>query len=161
MARIKRGDVQAVFEAFGGGGGAILRHRDESPGAPADFLGSHGAIRPFADWDGRQFEAADWHVILIADIEGGDSTFTKRDAEKIMDTLEVRFDLDGVQLETSRTAVKRFLRPEIFDLEEAYYFQEGRLIPPFELAPGEHELHCVVTAEGEVVFENTIHFLIE
>ena len=73
---------------------------------------------------------------------------------------ELRFDLDGAPQTTTRTAVKRFLRPEIFDLEEAYYFQEGRLIPPFELNPGEHELHCVVTAEGDVVFENTIHFLI-
>ena len=36
-----------------------------------------------------------------------------------------------------------------------------RLIPPFELSVGEHELHCVITAEGGVVFENTIRFLIE
>lgn len=161
MARITRGDVQAIFQAFGGGGGAILRHREESPGAPADFLGSHGAIRPFGQWDGRTFNAEDWHVIIIADIEGGDRTFAKPDAEKVFATVVVRFDLDGVPLGTSRTTVKRFLRPELFDLQEAYYFQEGRIMAPADLGTGEHELHCLVTKDGAAVFENTIGFLIE
>ena len=35
-----------MFEAFGGGGWAILLHSTVAQGGPADFFGSHGAIRP-------------------------------------------------------------------------------------------------------------------
>lgn len=157
MARIKRGDAQTVFDAYQGGGGALLHHRDPSPGPPADFLGGHSAIRPFEPWDGRCFDAADWHVILIAAVERG----TVSDTGKLMDTLRVRFALDGMRLETERTAVKPFPHPEIFGLDRACYFQEGRLIPPFGLPPGERELHCVVSAGRATVFDRTIRFLIE
>lgn len=156
MARVKRADVQAVFEAFGGGGGALLHHRDPSPGPPADLLGGHSAIRPFEPWDGRCFDAADWHVILIAAVEGGDLP----DVEQTMSGLKIRFALDGVHLRTVRTAVKPFPRPEIFGLKRACYFQEGRLIPPFGLGPGGHSLRCVVTADSRAVFDSTIRFFI-
>jgi len=33
-------------------------------------------------------------------------------------------------------------------------------LEPADLSVGRHELHCVVTAEGTVVFDNTIHFFI-
>lgn len=161
MARIKRGDVQAVFEAFGGGGWAILRHSSVARGAPADVLGSQGAIRPFEPWDGLHLCAEDWHVILIADIEGGDASFSRRDAEQIMSTIAVRFELDGDELNTTRTAIKRFLNPGLFELDEAYYFQEGRIMSPDELAVGAHVLRCEVTADAAVVFENTIGFIVD
>jgi hypothetical protein len=161
MARIKRGDVQAVFEAFGGGGWAILNHSSVAQGAPADDFGSHGAIRPFQPWDGQHLCAEDWHVILIADIEGGDSSFTRQDAEQIMSTLTVRFVLDGNVLDTTRTAIKRFLNPGLFELQEAYYFQEGRIMSPEDLPVGGHVLRCEVTADGQVVFDNSIQFTVD
>jgi len=72
--RITRGDTEAVLNAFGGGRRAVLLHSKTAEGATADFFGSHGSIRPFAGspWDGAHFCADDWHVILIADIEGGE-----------------------------------------------------------------------------------------
>jgi hypothetical protein len=36
------------MNAFGGGGRAVLLHSKTAEGAPADFFGSHGSIRPFA-----------------------------------------------------------------------------------------------------------------
>jgi len=107
---ITRGDVEAVLHAFGGGGQAVLLHSKTAHGAPADVLGSYGSIRPFAGspWDGAHFCAEDWHVILIADIEGGDASFKHEDAERIMTGLEVSFTLDGNPLPTTRTAIKRF-----------------------------------------------------
>ena len=55
--RITRGDVEAVLNAFGGGGRAVLLHSETAEGAQADFLGTHGSIRPFAGspWDGAHF----------------------------------------------------------------------------------------------------------
>ncbi len=161
MTRISKGDVQAVLEAFGGGGWAILQHSKVARGAPADQTGSHGAIRPFDPWDGRHLCAEDWHVILIGDVEGGDRSFTEQDAKDIMATIGARFELDGAPLGTERTAVKRFLDPQRFDLQEAYYFQEGRLMAPGDLAVGQHELRCQVTSGSAVIFDNTIHFVVD
>jgi hypothetical protein len=63
---------------------------------------------------GPHFSAQDWHVIVIADFEGGDSSFKQQDAVDIMDALTVTFSLDGAVLPTTRTAVKRFLNPGQF-----------------------------------------------
>ncbi|HEX6872193.1 MAG TPA: hypothetical protein VF163_13935 [Micromonosporaceae bacterium] len=161
MASIKQGDVQAVFETFGGGGWAVLNHSTVAAGAPADWLGSHGAIRPFQPWDGIRLCADDWHVILIADIEGGDATYRRQDADEVMSSLTVRFELDGQVLDTTRTAVARFLNPEPFGFEQAYYFQEGRIMAPEELTIGEHTLHAQLSQDGQIVFENTIQFFVD
>ena len=43
-----RGDAQAVLEAFGTGGRAVLQHSRTAEAAPADVLGTRGSIRPFS-----------------------------------------------------------------------------------------------------------------
>jgi hypothetical protein len=159
--RIKRGDAEAILEAFGGGGWAILKHSKVAQGSPADQAGSHGAIRPFKLWDGVHLCSEDWHVILIADIEGGDASFTQQQAEQIMSGIEVRFFLDGERLITTRTAIKRFLNSERFDLAEAYYFQEGRVMSPEELTAGRHRLECEMTAGSDIVFRGSIRFVVD
>jgi hypothetical protein len=160
--RITRGDVEAVLQAFGNGGRVVLQHSRTGEGAPADFFGSHGSIRPFSGspWDGAHFCADDWHVIVIADIEGGDASFRHADAQAIMDPLTVEFTLDGVVLATTRTSIKRFLNPEPFDLDVAYYFQEGRLMSPADLAVGTHTLSVVVTGPSGV-FQDEITFFVD
>ncbi|HST84361.1 MAG TPA: hypothetical protein VLL08_21670 [Kineosporiaceae bacterium] len=146
--RVTHGDAQAVFQAFGNGGWAILNHHDvdfgdfaEGLGAPADGE-VKAAIRPFSGtlWDGRHFCAEDWHVILIAWIEGGDASFDMQDAKAIMNPVTIEFVLDGASLPTERTAIKRFLAPERFDMAEAYYFQQGAVLSPSALAVGSHTL---------------------
>jgi len=135
-----------VLHAFGGGGRTVLLHSKTAEGAPADFLGSHGSIRPFAGspWDGAHFCAEDWHVILIADFEGGDASFQHDDAARIMNGLEVSFTLDGAALPTTRTAIKRFLNPGQFGLQVAYYFQQGRIMSPADLSIGSHRLEVAM-----------------
>jgi hypothetical protein len=161
--RISRGDAQAVFEAFGGGGRAVLQHNSAAEGAPADFFGSHGSIRPFAGspWDGAHFCQEDWHVILIADIEGGGPSFTEQDAQQIMQGLQIAFTLDGNSLQTSRTAIKRFLNPQPFGLQEAYYFQEGQLQSPTDLSVGSHQLDVTISDPSGQVFQSGITFFID
>jgi hypothetical protein len=141
--RITRGDAQAVFNAFGTAGRVILRKRGETAeAAPADFLGSHGSIRPFggSPWDGGHFCAEDWHVILIAFIDGGDASFGHQQAKASLDPLAINFTLDGDPLDTTRTPIKPFNDAQAFDLERAWYFQEGRIMSPDDLSVGQHEL---------------------
>jgi len=162
--RITRGDATAVFEAFGNGGRAVLQHSRVAQGAPADDVGSRGSIRPFSGtpWDGAAFCADDWHVILIADIEGGDSSFSHQDAERIMQGLTVNFRLDGSPLETSRTAIRRFLDPSGFNLDVAYYFQQGRIMAPTDLSVGPHRLEVNVSdSAGQQDFHDEITFTID
>jgi hypothetical protein len=78
----------------------------------------------------------DWHVLLIADIERGDASFTQAEAAALMDPLTVTLTLDGAALATTRTAVKRFLNAETFGFVTAYYFQEGRIMSPTDLGVG-------------------------
>jgi hypothetical protein len=160
--RITRGDAQAVFEAFGGGGFAILLHSKVAQGAPADFFGSHGAIHPFSGspWDGAHFCAEDWHVPSVADIEGGDASFTRTDAESIMSGLVVSFTLDGTVLPTTRTAIKRFLNPGLFGLQVAYYFQQGRIMSPADLSIGSHQLQVTFgDPSGQIVQDGITFFM--
>jgi len=139
--RVSKGDAQAVLEAFGGGGWAIQQHSKVLRGAPADGLpDSRVAIRPFDAWDGRHFCQLDWHVILIADIEPIDETSSHADAKAVIEQLALSMTLDGEPLQLSRTAVKRFLNPELFGLEDAVFAQWGRIFSPDELAVGAHRL---------------------
>ncbi len=160
--RITRGDVQAVLEAFGGGGLVILQHDRAAQGAPSDPF--HGSIRPFAgsEWDGAHFCAEDWHVILVADIEGGGASFKQDDAERIMDGLNVSFDLDGGVLATTRTAIKRFSDPARFGWQVAYYFQQGQILSPSDLSIGSHQLTVTVKdSSGQQSYQDGITFVID
>lgn len=161
---ITRGDVEAVLHAGGGGGQAVLLHSKTAEGAPADVDGGHGAIRPFSGspWDGAHFCAEDWHVILMADIEGGDPSFKHQDAERIMNGLDISFTLDGAPLPTTRTAIKRFLNPEQFGFQVAYYFQQGQIMSPADLSVGSHQLEVtLVDASGQQSFQDGITFVID
>jgi hypothetical protein len=126
--RITQGDAQAVLNAFGTGGRVILRNGQTAEAAPADFFGTHGSIRPFRNspWDRGHFCAEDWHVILIAQFEGGDASFTRQQAEATLNPVTNSFTLDDAPLPTTRTSISRFLDPQPFGFEEAYYFQEGK-----------------------------------
>ncbi|WP_328989004.1 hypothetical protein OG394_22525 [Kribbella sp. NBC_01245] len=162
--RITRGDATAVFEAFGNGGRTVLQHSQVAQAAPADEVGSRGSIRPFSGspWDGAAFCADDWHVILIADIEGGDNSFSRQDAEDIMQGLTISFSLDGNPLETTRTAIRRFLDPRAFGLDAAYYFQQGRIMAPADLSVGQHQLEVDVSdSTGQQTFHDAITFTID
>jgi hypothetical protein len=149
-----------VLEAFGNGGFAVINHSKAAQGGPAD---RKIQIRPFGPFDGRHYCAADWHTILIADIEGGDRSFTEQQAEAIIGDIRVAFTLDGSPLEIRQTAVKRFLNGQLFGLEAAYYSQWGRVMAPADLGVGQHTLGVRMTdASGsQTFFENTINFFVD
>jgi hypothetical protein len=143
--RITRGDVEAIFQATPNGGWAVLLHSPTGQGAPFDAQ-DRGAIRPLSFNDGKHYCAEDWHVILFAMIVGGDASFTRPEAEAILDSVVLSFTLDGAPLPTTRTTVKRFLNPAPDDV--AYAVQEGRIMAPSNLSVGGHQLAVTISEPG-------------
>jgi hypothetical protein len=140
--RVTRGDAQAVCEAFGNGGWTILQHSHVIvQGAPADGLvGGLVVIRPISSiFDGKHYCALDWHVILVAEFDGGDASYTIQDFEAFRAATSIAFTLDGQPLATVRTATKPFQRDlSSIGVTAAYYFQQGSVMSPDALAIGAH-----------------------
>jgi hypothetical protein len=158
--RARKGDAKAVLNAFGNGGWAVINHSKIARRGEVD---KQIQIRPFDFFAGRHYCALDWHTIVIADIEGGDKPFTQKQAAALIADVAVQFRLDGAPLEITQTPVKRFLDPQLFGLEAAFYSQWGRVMQPSDLAVGEHTLSVLMTnASGsEFYFANTINFFID
>ncbi|WP_370963275.1 hypothetical protein [Amycolatopsis sp. cg9] len=142
--RTSRGDAEAVLRASGAGGAAIRNHHVVGGGSPADIDG-RVSIRVLPSVDGRHYCQDDWHVILVAEISGGDKSFTMQNAKAESDAVRLEFFLDGSPLATERTSVKRFLDPGRFEFDEAYYFQQGAIMAPGDLTVGAHSLRVVAT----------------
>jgi hypothetical protein len=160
--RVSRGDAEAVFHAFGGGGRIILNKNVTDTGAPADS-DVRAAIRPSSGtiFDGRHYCAEDWHVILAATASGDTPSWSLREARAELAFTVNQFTLDGSTLSTSRTALKRFLVPPLPEPAEAYYFQEGVIMSPSDLAVGEHILAITVYDGPTVIVEDEITFYID
>ncbi len=156
--RITQGDAQAVLDAFGPGGTAVFQHNSVVLAGPGDLP---AAIRPFNRFNGIHECSLDWHTIALADIEGGDQSFTEPQAEANIDQVSITLFLDGQQLQLTQTPVQRFNNPELFGVQVAYYSQFGQVRSPSSLAIGSHTLRGVETFSGSVVFDNTITFYVD
>jgi hypothetical protein len=149
-ARTTVGDAQAVFEAFGNAGWAILQHSPRYvDAAPAGGL-SDGtvAIRPITGvgFDDKHYCSLDWHVIAVSYLDGGDHSYTMQDFVAVAAETSIDLVLDGGSMTTVRTASKPFLRDlSGSGLTTAYYFQEGAVVAPEALLVGAHslEMHLV------------------
>ena len=163
--RITRGDVEAVFNAFLTGGRTIRFHDNITvvEGAPADFFGSQGAIRPLSGspWDGMHFCVDDWHVVVIGILDGGDMSYTRKVAVDSLSPLAISFALDHSPLPSTRTPIKRVLAPQGFGADEAYGFQEGRILSPEQLAVGTHSLTVDVHDPIFGDFQDGITFFVD
>lgn len=124
------------------------------------------SIRPYSgsQWDEWRFCVEDWHVILVGWFEGGDRSFTVQDAQAIFDTLSIQFELDGAYLATERTATSRFLEQEFLaelGWDQGYYFQQGTLMAPDDLAVGAHTLSWTLMSPDYGTFMDAIIFYID
>jgi len=120
-------------------------------GAPADFFpDSIARIGPNPPWEGRHFCSGDWHVISLNFFDGNleGEARTGREIRAFLAQSDLIFTLDGAPLGTTRTPVKRFLGTEFFDLVEAYWFAEGRVMAPADLSVGQHSLQADVLFPG-------------
>jgi hypothetical protein len=159
---ITRGDAEAVVEAFGDGGWAVILHNQEVQLGPGDRA---AAIRPLSQFNGRHYCALDWHTIVVSDFEGGDSNADAyRQAVAIISGLQVATFLDGTQLVLTQTAVKRFLNEQLLEnigLQVGYYSQWGRVMAASDLEVGLHSLRIVITDASGVAFDRAITFTVD
>jgi len=149
-----RGDAEAVFEAGFVGGVSIRERAPVVEGAPA----SQPLIRipPLPQLNGRRFCALDWHVIAIAYLTGGDTSFTVQDAKIELDPLDNLFQLDGAPLlDVQTTAIKRFLG-DLVGVETAYFKQWGKIVGPDELGVGAHTLKFQTFTNGVLTFDGPV-----
>lgn len=149
--RVTEGDAQAVFQAFPNGGWAVRLHAERIEGAPADFFpDSKARISPLPLWNGTHFCSLDWHVIDLVVFDGnaqGESR-TNKEIQEFLSGIEMVHTLDGAPLDTTRTAVKRFLNPERFGYVEAFFAHEGRVMAPEDLSVGQHSLQVTILSPG-------------
>jgi hypothetical protein len=147
---VRRGDAEAVLQAAGGAGRVINRTFTAKFGNPAD-VGLRATIRPFSNPDlpfnQRHYCVEDWHVIVVAEISGGPGNFSHQDAASELDPVTITFTLDGTPLgNTTRTSIRHFADPGPFAAQfglvwdKGFYFQEGRVMSPDQLAVGQHTL---------------------
>jgi len=144
--RVTRGDAQAVFEAFGGGGWVIRLNAGTVEGAPADFLPDGMArISPSSGFNQKHYCALDWHVISVALLEGNrpGEIFSESEIRDRLAGRHVEFTLDGAPLATVRNSPRRIHNPEFRGFYEAVYVQEGRIMAPEDLAVGPHVLTAI------------------
>jgi hypothetical protein len=138
-----RGSAQAVFQA-GGTGGITILIRTPGLGVPRGQreTGDPEAVRINPLARNFQYCASGWHLISL---NVGDGAEFYDDKQALFDSLasvDVTFRLDGVQLTTERTAIKR--NPVDLSDEDAYWVGVGTLVPPGTLTVGSHSLTTAV-----------------
>jgi hypothetical protein len=149
--RVTRGDAEAVFQAFNNGGWAIRLQPGLIEGAPSDFLtGSLARISTTAN--NRHYCALDWHVILVAIVEGNlpGESFTNQEIFDSLQARQVTLMLDGVPLEVTRTEPRRMTNPEFRNFYEAFFVNTGRVMAPDEISVGEHALVAIGSLAGVI-----------
>lgn len=147
--RISRGDAEAVYNASGNGGQAILLHSPTLQGAP-DPQGVR--IGPFGAANGRHFCGLDWHVlgVNIVDFPGSHA-----DMSALLNQLDVEITLDGAPFPLLSSTVKRWdpkAALAAFGTADAWFKPFGGLLAPDALAVGTHTTSIVLTdpSTGEV-----------
>jgi hypothetical protein len=157
-----RGDAQGVFQAFFSGGSAIRAHNhlaEGVPGVPVDT--TPDGPRIYAGLDDLEYCADGWHVVLLGFFD--DPALYAGGNKELFDVLSavgLGFALDGVPLETQRTAVKRLAHPDPEFSEEAFVVGFGAFLPPGALSVGDHELTTFVQDPVFGDFEFTVGFTV-
>jgi hypothetical protein len=144
--RITRGDAESALNAFTTGDQEILSLQSDTAGfnaAPAGFHGRIVVIKPFGPWDGMHFCVNDWHVLLINELDGGDKSYTIKDARNYLSQVKDLFYLDGNPVRTTRTPIERLLPPPN-GYEKAYGFQVFAIKVPGGLQVGQHTFNVHV-----------------
>lgn len=126
-----------MFQAFDTGGSAIRAHNHLAEGVPAVL----DVARIYPGVDGAEYCAQGWHVILLGIF---DDPALFPDGNKglfdYLNTVDIRYVLDGVPLETERTAIKRLTHPDPAFIADGFAVGFGAFLPPGALSVGSHEL---------------------
>ena len=86
----------------------------------------------------------------MAEIAGGDHSYSEQDAKAELNPFVLTFTLDGAELPTTRTPIKRFdPGPHLDGMEKAFFFQQGALMSPSDLSVGSHSLSFTGVSPAE------------
>lgn len=160
-AAATRGDARGVFEAFFTGGSAIRAHNhlaEGVPGVPVETTPHDARIYP--GLDGLEYCAEGWHVILLGLFDDPAFFGGNKELFAYLETLDIRFVLDGVPLEAERTAIKRFSHPPADFSEQAFAVGFGAFLPPGALSVGSHQLQTFIHDPVFGDFDFTVGFAV-
>jgi hypothetical protein len=151
-----------VFQAFFSGGSAIRAHNhlaEGVPGVPVETSADGARIYP--GLDDLEYCAEGWHVVLLGYFD--DPAFFAGGNKELFELLAVvdfAFSLDGVALQTQRTAAKRIAHPDPAFVENAFAVGFGAFLPPDALSVGSHTLATFVTDPVFGDFDFTVDFTV-
>jgi hypothetical protein len=156
-----RGAAQGVFEAFFTGGSAIRAHNhlaEGVPGVPGDPTPGGARIYPGAD--GFEYCQQGWHVILLGYFDDPAFFGGNKELFDFLSAVDIRFVLDGVPLETERTAIKRFSHPDPTFSEQAFAVGFAAFLPPGALSLGTHQVQTIIHDPVFGDFDFTVGFTV-
>jgi hypothetical protein len=133
-----RGDANAVFQANFTGGFAIRTHNFEANGAPGGpAIPTPDSARIYPGEPDLEYCAQGWHVITLGEFS---------DVRQALPLEDLQFALDGVPLQTERTAIKKLQHPDPnFSENPLWAVTFGAFLPPGSLSLGSHEIQTTGT----------------
>jgi hypothetical protein len=144
-----RGEANAAFQANFTGGFAIRTHNFEANGAPGGpAIPTPDSARIYPGEHDLEYCPQGWHVITLgvfadpAFYPGGN-----KEARQVLSTVDIHFALDGVSLQTERTAIKKLQHPfPDFSENPLWAVTFGAFLAPGSLSLGDHEIKTSIQA---------------
>jgi hypothetical protein len=138
-----RGEANAVFQSNFTGGFAIRTHNFEAQGAPGGpAIPTPDSARIYPGEPDLEYCAQGWHVITLGVFSEVRQSLAAEDEQ---------FALDGVSLQTERTAIKKLQHPfPDFSENPLWAVTFGTFLPPGSLSLGSHEIETT-SADGSVL----------
>jgi hypothetical protein len=117
----------------GRGGFAIRTHNFEAQGAPGGpAIPTPDSARIYPGEPGLEYCAQGWHVITLG---------VFNEVRQSLSAVDMQFALDGVSLQTERTALKKLQHPfPDFSENPLWAVTFGAFLPPGSLSLGKHEI---------------------
>ncbi|HWI00138.1 MAG TPA: hypothetical protein VNT27_07390 [Propionibacteriaceae bacterium] len=133
-----RGEANATFQSNFTGGFAIRTHNPEAHGAPGGpAIPTPDSARIYPGEPDLEYCAQGWHVITLG-------IFDEK-VRQALSTVDVQFALDGVSLQTERTAIKKLQHPfPDFSENPLWAVTFGAFLPPGSLSLGNHEIQTTI-----------------
>src|SRR5438874_5493677 len=159
---LSRGDAEArINAAFTGGDAIRFLGGGQEQGAPAggpDF--GSARISALPAFNGHHVCATSWHPVLAFFVAGGDSTFTRDDADANL-PFAAQYTLDGATLETKLNPIKPVVDPSTTGFEVAYWNAAGAILSPDTLPVGTHTIQLTLETPGGTVVGPAVTFYVD
>ena len=156
-----RGDAEGIFQAFFTGGAAIRAHNhlaEGVPGVPGETTPDGARIYP--GLDDLEYCDQGWHVVLLGYFDDPAFFGGNQELFDYLSAVDIRFVLDGVPLQTERTAIKRLTHFDPAFGEKAFAVGFGAFLAPGALSVGTHQLQTIIRDPVFGDFEFTTAFTV-